>query len=333
MKRVRYIGLAVAAVIGMAVGPTTFAQAVDEHASEHARVVAFWTPQRVAQAVPRDYVREAGRPVPVRKPGGGDTTSVLGASWGGGGAVLQTTGKVLFAMGSGYYVCSASAVTDKRPDRSVLLTAGHCVVDENTGAFATNWMFVPDYDSAPASLSTDGSFCEDTAHGCWVADVLVASKEFAEAGGFTDEATLHDYAFAVVSDGGTSGNEQLDAVVGAQPVQFTVGAPAGDTSLFGYPAAGRYHGADLVYSRGPLGYDALVGNQTYRVASSMTGGSSGGPWFQGFDANSGTGRIMSVTSYGYSGQKALFGPQLTDETEDMLGMSERADLDGPDQLG
>lgn len=332
MKRTRLVILTILAVVGLAIAPAVAAPAVDAHANEHARVVAFWTPQRVAQAIPRDYVLTVGKPVPLRKPGGGGT-SVLGASWAGSVGVMQTTGKVLFALGGGYYVCSASVVTDGTSDRSVVLTAGHCVVDETDGEWATNWMFIPEYDAAPAALTTDGSFCAATKHGCWVADVLVASDEFATAGGFTTQATLHDYAFAVVSDGGLTGTEQLDAVVGSQAVQFTSGAAGGDTYLFGYPAAGKYRGSDLVYSRGPLGYDSRVDDQTYMVASSMTGGSSGGPWFQGFDTNSGTGTIMSVTSYGYSGTKALFGPKLNAETAGMLDLAVRAGLDDGNRLG
>lgn len=338
MKIKGFAALIAAGMLGFALAPATAAPTVNEHASEHARVVAFWTPERVAKAIPRDMVRSVGMANPMKKPGGGgDSSTVLAASWRGSDGVKVTTGKVLFAMGASYYVCSGSVVTETKPYRSVVLTAGHCVVDETNGAFASNWMFIPDYDSAPVGLSTDGSFCSSTRFGCWVADVLVASEEFAGARGFTDEATRHDYAFAVVSEGGLSETEeppssQLDAVVGAQSMQFTSAVAAADTYLFGYPAAGKFRGTDLVYSRGLLGYDPLNDNQTYRVGSSMTGGSSGGPWFQGFTAASGTGTIMSVTSYGYSGVKALYGPKLNSETADMFGTAQTIALDSADQL-
>lgn len=333
MKFTRFPAILAAALIGFAFLPVAPAPAVDEHAADHARVVAFWTHDRVAKAIPRDIVLTRGVVQPMKKPGGGDATTVLGKSWPGSVGVKKTTGKVLFAMSGSYYVCSASVVADTKNDRSLVLTAGHCVVDETNGQFATNWMFVPDYDSAPVGLTTDGSFCATTTYGCWVADVLVASDEYAGAGSFTDEATRHDYAFAVVSGGGLSLTEQLDVVVEAQPVQFASATAAGDTTLFGYPAAGKYRGTELVYSRGPLGYDALNDNQTYRVGSSMTGGSSGGPWFQGFDEASGTGTIMSVTSYGYSGVKALYGPMLNSETAGMFGIALQADLTGGHRLG
>lgn len=331
MKRIGIAAVAALALMGLALVPSTAARGVDHHASDHARVVAFWTPERVAKAVPRDKVLNTGQMKAPGKPGDGSV--VAGDSWAGSTGVTETTGKVLFSMGSNYYVCSASVVGDAASDRSIVLTAGHCVVDETNGLFAENWMFIPDYDSAPARLTADGGFCASTAYGCWAADFLVASDVFAGAGKFTTEATLHDYGFAVVSTGGLSGDDQLDARVGTQAVQFAEGASGADTYLFGYPAAGRFKGADLVYSRGTLGYDARVDDQTYRVGSSMTGGSSGGPWFQNFDATSGNGTIMSVTSYGYSGVKALFGPKLNQETADMLAIAQSEPLGSGNRLG
>ncbi len=291
--------------------------------SEHDRVVAFWTNARVAHAIPRDFdfdpklrsFRPSAKPAPGGG-GGGVPTTTLGSSWTSGGEVLKTTGKVLFAMGGTYYVCSASVADDTASGRSIILTAGHCAYDETAGAFATNWMFVPDYDSAPAPLNTSGSFCATTSLGCWTANALVVAGGYAGAGSFNDQAIVHDYAFAVVGAGGKSGTAQLDTTVGGHPIQFSAVSGGTDTYLFGYPAAGKYKGKDLVYSRGPLGFDPSAGNATYRVASNMTGGSSGGPWFAPFSAGSGT--MISVNSYGYSGITAMHGPKLNAETQTMF---------------
>ncbi|HUC31770.1 MAG TPA: hypothetical protein VMS14_00115 [Ilumatobacteraceae bacterium] len=300
----------------------------DDKKAEHARVEAFWTPARVAKAVPRDYVidPQTGKLKPMAKPAanGGNTA---GLSWTKGGAVLQTTGKVLFEMSGSYYVCSASVVKDGNTDngRSIILTAAHCVIDESNGTFATNWMFIPDYDTIPAPLDTSGSFCAQTRLGCWVADSLVVSKAFADAGGFTNVAILHDYAFAVVGEGTETG-AQLDASVpgGGQAIAFGTVSNNTSVSLFGYPAAQKYSGTDLIYSRGPLGRDPYQNNATYKVTSDQTGGSSGGPWFKGFsDTGStlGTGTLMSINSYGYGGIKAMHGPVLNDETQAMFNVA------------
>lgn len=226
----------------------------------------------------------------------------------------KTTGKVLFAMGRSYYVCSASVVTDTVTDRSLILTAGHCVFDNKTGKFATNWMFVPDYDADPVALTTSGSFCADTAYGCWTASALVVHKGFASQRKFNTQATLYDFAFAVVYAGGTTPS-QLDATVGSQRISYSQVTLGSTTHLFGYPAASPYTGTDLVYSEGPLGTDPLNKNLTYRVGSDMTGGCSGGPWFTSFDASTGEGTMMSVNSYGYAGIEALHGPKFNAYTQ------------------
>ena len=118
---------------------------------------------------------------------------------------------------------------------------------------------------------------------------------------------MHDYAFAMVGAGGKSGTAQLDSTVGGHPIQFSAVSGGADTYLFGYPAAGKYRGNDLVYCRGPLGFDPNVANATYRVGCNMTGGSSGGGWYTPFGGGSGT--LVSVNSYGYSGITAMHGPE------------------------
>lgn len=313
----------------LVVGTTTLSGATGAAAGEgsqpgrsaHDRVVAFWTNERVARAIPRDFDLDPHSRSfrPSAKPaggGGGSSSTTLGSSWTAGGEVLKTTGKVLFAMGSVYYVCSASVADDTVSGRSIILTAAHCAYDETGGAFATNWMFVPDYDTAPASLDTAGSFCASTSLGCWTASALVAARGYTTAGAFNAQAVVHDYAFAVVGAGGKSGTAQLDATVGGHPIRFSAVSGGADTYLFGYPAAGRYTGKDLVYCRGALGFDPNMANATYRVGCNMTGGSSGGPWFAPFSGGSGT--MMSVNSYGYSGITAMHGPKLNAETQSMF---------------
>lgn len=289
----------------------------DTRLSHHDRVVEFWTAERISKAQPRDVVFDpSGRRLPssAKRPA---TTDVVGASWSGGGVVAATTGRVFFSMGSSYYLCSGSVVTDTRMDRSIVLTAAHCAYDEENEAFADNWMFVPGYDAMPAAPTADGSFCDNTMHGCWTADALVVAEGYATAGAFNDQAVVHDYAYAAVGIGGKQ-DVQLDSTVGAQNVRFDGAASGTDTWLFGYPAAQKYKGVDLTYCRGPLGFDRWMDNVTYRVTCNMTGGASGGPWFAPFSSADGTGSIISVNSYGYQGVKAMFGPRLGTEANAML---------------
>jgi len=80
---------------------------------------------------------------------------------------------------------------------------------------------------------------------------------------------------------------------------------------FGYPAGKPYTGSDLVYCAGNDHRlsDGLA--QTTSIRCNMTGGSSGGPWLEGFDATDQdpVGAVRSLTSYSYTSAKGyLFGP-------------------------
>jgi hypothetical protein len=306
--------------VAAAAGPSS---AAARAAAEDARIVAHWTPARMAAAVPRDYVRDKDGRFhlnPLAKPGGGGGSSgnTTGASWPNGkGKVYKATGKVYFEMDGGAWVCSGTSLSDgNRANYSLVITAGHCVYDEENfsgqvAGFATNWLFIPQFDSNPTFT------CANTAYGCWTATALVVNGGFARAGGFNDQATNYDWGFAVVGGGGkTSGaNLQLDATVGTFGYQASAMTANTVVDAFGYPAAQKYHGNDLVYCQGAIGFDALNNNSTYKLPCGMTGGSSGGPWFSGFNASTGdAGTIQSLNSYGYSGQANMYGPKFNSST-------------------
>jgi hypothetical protein len=287
-------------------------------ATARARVLAYWTPARMKAAIPRD-LRPVGAPAQRAKPGSG--TGVTGVSWTGGGPVLDRTGKVWFHMGNGDWICSGSAVDDgSRAGYSMVLTAGHCAVDETTGEFATNWIFIPNFDANPTYS------CPATTYGCWTTGNganggLFVHWGFANAGSFNTQATTHDWAFAVVGPGGKSGAAQLDAskanggVGGSYGIQFG-NVNAGDRlAAFGYPAAGKYHGADLTWCAGNIVTDQYNDDLTWGMACGMTGGSSGGPWFAGISESNGSGgTLSSLNSYGYNGIKNMYGPKFNDRT-------------------
>ncbi len=274
-------------------------------AAEHRRVDEFWTADKRASATPRDLERPAPKGKPNGKPGGPPTTTtttspttttapttVTGATWNGGGAVVKTTGKVFFTMGGTRYTCSASAV-DSGPG-SVVLTAGHCVHDVSLG-WASNWIFYPAYNGAP-----------NAALGSWTATSLFTTTGWASSEDFDDDA-----GFAVVSDGTATTLEAKLAANGVASVP-SISFSSTNTSThhaFGYPAAKKYSGSTLVYCAGPVRVGAYDGADTVSMTCDMTGGSSGGPWFQSF--SNGTGVIRSLTSYGYASLKnVLFGPVL-----------------------
>ena len=322
----------------LAVGDSGLSRA-DAVRAEHQRIVDFWTVERVAQAVPREFVfnPSTGRFQPAHHrpghgggPGGGeggngDSETVTGASWEGGGDVVDTTGKVLFELEGTFYVCSASVVDDTANDRSLVLTAAHCIYENSgSGAFAQNWMYIPNYDAAPAQLDTEGSFCEQTLYGCWTATALVVHNGFASAGGFNASAIVYDFAFAVLGSGGHTGN-QLVEVLGTQNIVFTDVARGTRVYDFGYPHAAPYNGTDLVYCAGGTDFDNRLARLTYKLRCDMTGGSSGGPWYYQFDASSGTGTAISVNSYRYIGGNDIYGPKFNSSTASLYNAAHTAD--------
>jgi V8-like Glu-specific endopeptidase len=287
----------------------------DSAAAEQARVLSYWTRDRIAHAKPRNFVRNADGSFsragqsPNAKPGGGGSgTNVLGASWNGGGAILKLSGKVLFTMNSGDYICSGTLISDSANDRSIVITAGHCSYDAADGGFARNWTFYPEFD-------TNATYtCAQSRWGCWVATALAVHNGFAQSGGFNTQATTYDWSFAVLKNGGFANNLAETALGGTMAKSFSAPAVGSQTYNFGYPAAGKYHGYDLVYCADQIFNDAMNSNLTFGVDCDMTGGSSGGPWLANFNTGTGVGTVDSVNSYGYGGQKREYGPKFNANT-------------------
>jgi len=291
--------------------------AKDHASAEQTRILNYWTKERIANAKPRDFVRlangkfEMAKSSPSRgKPGGGGTggNNVLGASWTGGGDVLKQTGKVLFTMDSGDYICTGTVIADATNNsRSIVVSAGHCAYDAADGGFARNWTFYPDFD-------TNGTYtCAQSKYGCWTATSLSVHYGFANSGGFNTQATTHDWSFASIGNGGFT-NQLAETAVGAMPKSFSTPAVNSQTFNFGYPAAGKYHGYDLTYCSDQVFLDPLNSNLTLGVDCDMTGGSSGGPWLGSFNSTTGSGVVDSVNSYGYSGVKKEYGPKFNSQT-------------------
>lgn len=282
--------------------------------AEDARVLAYWTPNRIAHAKFRDYVRNgAGQMIPYAKPGGGGGGVVKGASWTNGGAIQERSGRILFSSGGSDWICSGSVVNDASTSNgySIILTAGHCVYD-GTDGWSYNFLYMPNFDAEP---SYD---CNTRADGCWRANLLAAHADFVPAGFGSDETVRVDYGFARVGLRiAGSGTAELDADTGGYGLNTATVANSVTKWAFGYPAEGRYKGKDLVYCSGPT-TDDPYGAPTWGIACNMNGGSSGGPWIYGTTNpavyTAGT-LLTSVNSYGYSGLTYMFGPRFNTETQ------------------
>ncbi|MDQ1293772.1 MAG: hypothetical protein QG608_1653, partial [Actinomycetota bacterium] len=70
------------------------------------------------------------------------------------------------------------------------------------------------------------------------------------------------------------------------------------THLFGYPNDPPFTGQTLMWCAG-IPTDDTRGTSAQGVGCTMTPGSSGGPWFTGFNPVTVLGTITSVTSFYY----------------------------------
>src|SRR5215208_3076327 len=89
-------------------------------------VRAYWTPERMRTAIPRDVVRGGQPPQARAKPGGTAGAAAL-VTWPSTTDLTYTNGKVYFTDNGARYVCSGTAINSQ--NGSVVWTAGHCVND------------------------------------------------------------------------------------------------------------------------------------------------------------------------------------------------------------
>ncbi len=239
--------------------------------SDSQRIVDYWTPQRMQNALPVGTPKREAARTNAKKPR-------TAAS-----AVPETPqprfGKVFFTLGGVNYVCSGTATNSSNGD--VVTTAGHCV-NEGPGAFATNFAFVPAYNNGSAP------------YGTWTAETLYTTSGWANSGDFNVDA-----AFAVMNENGSG--QSLTQVVGGYPIAFNLSRGLSYTA-YGYPAASPFNGETMWSCSGTVVQDTYGGSQDQGLSCDMTGGSSGGGWITG-------GSLNSVTSFGYNGvPNILWGP-------------------------
>ncbi|MEV0590839.1 trypsin-like serine peptidase [Nonomuraea cavernae] len=297
--------------------------------ADHRRVLDYWTPQRMAAALPidmLDIVTKGGGLVSgltgtaglgVAPDLSGATTKVApsrrhqssrpqqqtaGSRWVTGGAVTRTTGRVFLTVARTDFVCSASTV--RSANRDVVVTAGHCVKD-GTGQWADNWTFVPGYREGGGQP-----------YGQFPARRMFVAAPWSRA---ADDS--YDVGMVALA---TSEGRHVAEVVGAQEISFD--APRGGRAFgFGYPADPPYNGEHLVYCAGPLRDDPHGETHDQGLGCDMTAGSSGGPWLSGFDLGTGRGTVTSVSSFKYSDdRRTMYGPYFSSSAKALFTAAERA---------
>jgi Trypsin len=201
----------------------------------------------------------------------------------------RTNGKIVGVdPREGRYSCSGTALNT--PSRSIVLTAGHCVVEK--GSEGRHIVFVPAFDHGTRPF---GTFEVESAY------VMPQWRE--------DENPDFDLAALRVAPNRLGA---LTEVVGGRGYATSRSRLAA-FQIFGYPA-GYAAGEELRSCRAHgLGFDRFTdgfsGPPTMPASCDMAAGASGGAWI--FDGE----LISGVTSYGYQGRPTqlfspYFGPQI-----------------------
>jgi V8-like Glu-specific endopeptidase len=196
---------------------------------------------------------------------------------------LRTNGRVFgFDPREGPYSCSGTALST--PSRSIVLTAGHCVLED--GSTGRNLVFVPSYDHGRRPFGT------------FIVEVAYLMPQWRK----TENPDFDVAALQV----GPNPFGNLTDVVGGRG--FVSGRSRdSEFQIFGYPAA-ALRGEELRSCRAHgLGSDELTnrftGPPTLPASCDMAGGSSGGAWI--VDGQ----YVDGVTSYGYTGSpNKLYSP-------------------------
>jgi V8-like Glu-specific endopeptidase len=204
-------------------------------------------------------------------------------------AGIRTNGKIFGVdPATGPYSCSGTALNT--PSHSIVLTAGHCVIER--GSVGRRLSFVPAYEQGSRPFGT------------FVAQSVYVMPQWRRR-------ENPDFDVAALRVGPNELGALTDVVGGRG---FATGKPRlGAFQIFGYPAA-HAGGEELRSCRAHgLGLDRLTdrfsGPPTMPASCDMAAGSSGGAWL--FDGEF----VSGVTSYSYQGRPTqlfspYFGPEI-----------------------
>jgi V8-like Glu-specific endopeptidase len=205
----------------------------------------------------------------------------------------RTNGRILATNpGAGGYSCSGTALNT--PSRSIVITAGHCVIER--GREGRRFAFVPAYDHGSRPF---GTFTAEAAY-------VMPQWRHSENPDF-DLAALRVRPNRLGA---------LTDVVGGRGYA-TMKSRLAAFQIFGYPA-GHAGGQELRSCRAHgLGSDWLTGRfpgpPTMPASCDMAAGASGGAWL--FDGQ----YVSGVTSYSYQGRPSqLFSPYFGREIGSFL---------------
>jgi len=244
--------------------------------------LAYWTPERMASAIPRDMTFPGN--VTVKDPTAYNCIPYTLATDRDRSNYVKypglSVGKVFFRLGTTNYVCSGSVGSDR-----LVWTAGHCVFERLSATqvrWASLWTFVPGYDN---NFRPYGDFNA----------LSVCTSDQFEAAGWATAGIAYDYAVGVMEQ---KSFNPPDFVPFPMRVVNQPGTQQYQSN--GYPQGAPFNGAwnNRCTSAGCARATGLSGPQPVGISCDSTGGSSGGPWLVAASGN--TWEIAGVNSWKYT---------------------------------
>jgi hypothetical protein len=271
-------------------------------------VERYWTADRIAAARPLEASVESGGSLRLERSSASRNHPIAFTSGPvvdpalSGGTVHR---KLLARIKDTDHECSATSVNSL--NRSVILTAGHCVYERGRG-FARRLAFIPALNGQLRPLGT------------WVYDSVYVAREW-----FQREDLDFDLAAVVTRPQAGVG---VNDAVGAVSMAANYPREQQTYSAFGYPSnilAGR----QMWRCDSPYGGDdpnaSGAAPEPIAIGCDMGDGASGGGWILP------GGGIGSLTAFSYDRHPdVLYGPYFGDRALALFGKAERADPDEPE---
>lgn len=230
----------------------------------------------------------------------------------------STFGKLYYTNLGTDYTCSGTSVTSGGGNKSLILTAAHCLHggDNDPASWSYNILFVP---AKLAASEPFGSWTDQPNGNVWVTNNWYTTADFRDDFGF------------IVTDPTSNVCGELAPCIGAQGLAWNQ-SPVYDFWVYGYPVQSPFTGDRLVTCSASLsvldGSLPGTGASPMGIGCNMTGGSSGGSWII-FGKTANVGYANSVVSYKYtqpSQPNAVYGPYFASNFSTLW---ESARLDTP----
>lgn len=275
MRRTLTVAAATAALL-LPAGPLPEAEAGTAPAQAPARAPgtdrwsareaeSFWTPDRMASAVP------------VSRGGAQAAVDGTGRNFDG----LPVVGRMFVMKGGGAYFCTASVVAS--PGRDLVLSAAHCLL----GTDARQVAFVPQYTAQNPQPYGMFPVLRDKAgrSKVWI------DPRYRKLG--VDRGAALDVAFAQV--GPDADGFPVEDVVGGNRLVTGAAYAHKKVSLIGYPASAARPRLCVNRTTKFTSTDAKIPGSFLRInCTGYPGGTSGGPFLIGFDQRTETGSVVGV---------------------------------------